>query len=164
MPTSRYYTASAAAVVTLRVNTDHAPSDASHPSRYAWDATLYVLDAPDAGGARADIVDAIPLSGTVTTRTTAVTPAMLVTSAQRHVREAVEDLTGRDHDNMPVTIKWSSIRTLEGYKGATLPTTTQRAAGAAWFWSVMGVEPEDLPRDRSLAAIGLVDLAVEPVR
>lgn len=159
MPTSRHYTASASAVVTLRVATVTAPSGTR--LEYRWDATLYVLDAT---GARADIVDAIPLSGTVTTRTTAVTPAMLVTSAQRHVREAVEDLTGRDHDNSPVTIKWSSIRTLEGYRDATLPTTTQRAAGAAWFWSVMGVEPEDIPRDRSLAAIGLVDLAVWPVR
>lgn len=160
MPTPLTYNASAAAVVTLRVDTDSDPAGA-HPSSHAWDATLYVLDGD---GARADIVDAIPMHGAVTTRTPAVTPAMLVTSAQRHVREAVEDITGRDHDNSPVTIKWASIKTLEGYKGATLPTTTQRAAGAAWFWSVMGVSPEDIPRDRSLAAIGLVDLAVEPVR
>lgn len=156
----QHYATTGSAVVTLRMTTGTAPSGTALEHR--WEATVYVLDST---GPRADIVDAIPLSGTVRPRTAPVTADMLHSAARKQVRAALEDLTGRDHAEDPISIKWRSISTLAKYRSISVEDACGiREAEAAWFWSIVGTEPEDIPRDRSTPAVGLVDLTTGPVR
>lgn len=139
--TALHFNATCAAVVTLRVD-----DEATGP--LPWDATLYPVEGTD-------LVDAIPLAGQFRPRMAPVTPAQAYNTARRHARDTLRDMVGDDE----LTVTWFSVATLARYRElAPEDTAGYRQAEGALFWAVMGAEPEDVPRDRSLPAVGLVNL------
>ena len=145
--TSGPFIATCTALVTLRVTSGTAETGTR--LEYRWEATIYTVDGDD-------LVDVQFIRGTIHPRSIA-TEAMLYGAARKQVREALAQDAGSDD----LTVTWWSIRALEGHRGVSLQDANGiRAAQGALFWNLVGVEPEDIPSDRSLPAVGLVDLQV----